>query len=250
MVSKFRIRFQKAGDLRFLSHHDLMRLFERMLRRAGLPFRSTEGFHPKPKMAFASALALGIIGHEEVVEIEFDGELDEEEVRNRLQAQAPTGLGITLARRIDPKTRAHACRVQYRVPLDRGRTDELNERVGQLLEQPQCWVQRDRPHPRPVDIKPFLLRFFINDDSLTMELKVTPQGTARPEEILRLLGLEDLLLAGTVLERTKLELEDELPHGGEDSNPIVFAGGGGERELALLQADAEEAAVEPLTAAE
>jgi len=51
---KFRIRFRKVGDLRLLSHHDLMRTFERMLRRAGLPFRSTEGFHPKPRMVFAS----------------------------------------------------------------------------------------------------------------------------------------------------------------------------------------------------
>src|SRR5580700_3488370 len=56
---KVRIRFRKGGDLRLVSHHDLMHVFERMFRRATLPFHSTEGFNPKPRMAFALSLALG-----------------------------------------------------------------------------------------------------------------------------------------------------------------------------------------------
>ena len=47
---KIRIRFRKGGDLRLLSHHDLMRSFERMLRRAALPLRNSQGFHPKPRL--------------------------------------------------------------------------------------------------------------------------------------------------------------------------------------------------------
>ena len=54
-----------------MSHHDLMRCFERMLRRAALPFHSTAGFNPKPRLVFALSLALGIVGCEEVVELEF-----------------------------------------------------------------------------------------------------------------------------------------------------------------------------------
>src|SRR5208337_354493 len=63
---KVRIRFRKGGDLRLVSHHDLMHVFERMFRRAALPFHPTEGFNPKPRMAFALSLALGIVGCEEV----------------------------------------------------------------------------------------------------------------------------------------------------------------------------------------
>jgi len=69
---KVRIRFRKAGDLRMVSHHDLMRCFARMLRRAALPFRSSEGFHPKPRLSFPLSLALGIVGCEEVVDLELD----------------------------------------------------------------------------------------------------------------------------------------------------------------------------------
>src|SRR5438128_7836988 len=81
---KLRIRFRKLGDLRLISHHDLMRCFERMLRRAALPFRSTEGFNPKPRMAFALSLALGIEGLDEVVELELQEELPLEEIQERL----------------------------------------------------------------------------------------------------------------------------------------------------------------------
>ena len=69
---KVRIRFRKCGTLRLVSHHDLMRCFERMLRRAALPYHSTEGFNPKPRLIFALSLGLGIIGCQEVAELELD----------------------------------------------------------------------------------------------------------------------------------------------------------------------------------
>ena len=61
-ASKVRLRFAKGGSLRWLSHHDLMRAFERMLRRAALPFRRTQGFHPHPRLVFALSLPLGVVG--------------------------------------------------------------------------------------------------------------------------------------------------------------------------------------------
>jgi len=67
---RFRLRFCKRDDLRWISHHDLVRTVERWLRRAGLPLRRSEGFHPKPKLSFSSALALGIAALEEVMEFE------------------------------------------------------------------------------------------------------------------------------------------------------------------------------------
>src|SRR5436309_13789025 len=96
---KVRIRFRKDGDLRLLSHHDLMRTFERMLRRAALPFRSTEGFHPKPRMVFALSLPLGVAGLDEVVEVELTQELPADDVLSRLAAQAPPGLHLFSIRR-------------------------------------------------------------------------------------------------------------------------------------------------------
>src|SRR5436853_7407071 len=94
---KVRIRFRKAGNLRLISHHDLMRCFERMLRRAGLPFHSTAGFNPKPRLVFALSLSLGVVGCEEVVELELDEVVAPEEVHACLARHAPAGLeGLTV----------------------------------------------------------------------------------------------------------------------------------------------------------
>src|SRR4051812_1089962 len=67
---KVRLRFAKRGDLRLVSHHDLMRCLERALRRAAIPMAASQGFNPRPKIMFPLALALGIEGDREVVELE------------------------------------------------------------------------------------------------------------------------------------------------------------------------------------
>src|SRR5262245_7836018 len=97
---KARLRFRKGGDLRLVSHRDLMKCFERALRRAALPVHVTQGFHPMPRMVFALSLGLGIVGLEEVLELEFTRPQEPEDVRRRLQAQMPPGLEFLSARRV------------------------------------------------------------------------------------------------------------------------------------------------------
>jgi radical SAM-linked protein len=208
---KVRLRFRKAGDLRFLSHHDLLRAVERMLRRADLPFASTRGFHPKPKIAFAAALQLGVVGAAEVLEIELTEDLSPEEVRNRLQAVAPAGLEFLSAARIDPRRNAQVVRATYRLRLPELPPD-LPDRVAGLLGQDEVWVERSRPTPRRFDLRPFLEAIRPEGGGLTFVFSVTPHGSARPEDLLPLLGLgdfADVVAAGGVLERTGLELADE-----------------------------------------
>jgi radical SAM-linked protein len=210
-TGRIRLRFRKSGDLRLVSHHDLMHCFERMLRRAALPFCSTQGFHPKPRMSFALSLALGIIGCEEVVELELVEPFDSGEVCQRLACQSPPGLEILDVRRLPPHTRAQVCRATYRAAVPAELRSELPERIAQLLHATEWWVERTRPRPRRLELRPFLRDVRMTDDSLEIDLWVSPAGMARPEEVLRALGLEALLDNGVILERTKLELADELP---------------------------------------
>lgn len=207
---KVRIRFRKGGDLRFVSHHDLMRCFERMLRRAALPFHSTEGFNPKPRLVFALSLALGVVGCDEAAELELDAEIPPEEVHRRLAALAPAGLELLHTRRIDVRTRAQVRRVVYRLAVPPERREGLTERCAELLAAETCLVHRERPQPREVDIQPYLRGFTVRDGALELDFWVTPTGTARPDEVLDLLGLGDLLPAGAVLERIIVELHDEV----------------------------------------
>jgi radical SAM-linked protein len=215
--SKVRIRFRKGGDLRFTSHHDLMRTFERMLRRAALPFHSTQGFNPKPRLVFALSLPLGMVGAEEVVELELDAEMAPEEVHERLARQTPPGLVIRSVRRVDRRARARVRQATYRVALRHGwdspgtQTEGLAQRIAGLLAAADCWVERTRPERRRLNVRPYLHAFRLLPDALEMDLKVTPQGSVRADEVLELLGLGDVLAEGAVLERARLELEDELP---------------------------------------
>ncbi len=87
-----RIRFRKQGDLRLIGHRDLARLLERLFRRAGLRMGMSEGFHPKPRMGFPSALAVGIEGRDEVMELELAESCTVEELSERLHAHALPGL--------------------------------------------------------------------------------------------------------------------------------------------------------------
>jgi radical SAM-linked protein len=216
---KYRIRFRKGGDLRLLSHHDLMRCFERMLRRAELPVRATQGFHPKPRLVFALSLPLGVVGREEVVELELDRALPPEEVRERLARQAPPGLEVLSLRRVPANENAQVRSLCYRIDVPPGRAAEAGRRAAGALAAAELWAERTRPAPRRVNLRPFLRGLRVappaggasENHSLEMDLWLMPQGTARPDEVLAALGLRDLLDAGAVLERARLELADEAP---------------------------------------
>jgi radical SAM-linked protein len=211
VCDKYRIRFEKSGDLRFISHHDLMRCFERILRRANLPFHSTSGFNPKPRLIFAMPLPLGIAGNEEIAELELDQPLSADEVRERLANQSPTGLRILSVHRIDGRTTAHVHQVCYRVSLGQFDRAEIERRSAALLAASECWIERTRPETRRVDLRPYLVEIRLQDGFLEMDLRVTPRGTARPEEILGLLGLESTPGMCATIERTRVELLDEAP---------------------------------------
>jgi radical SAM-linked protein len=220
---KVRIRFRKDRDLRLLSHHDLLRTFERMLRRAALPVRRTQGFHPHPRLVFALSLPLGVIGCAEVVELELDDIVPLDEIRERLTEQAPPGLTIQSIQRIDPRAKAQVRRLCYRVSIPAERVPDARERVADVLRSRECRVERNRPPARLVDLRPWLNDLRItgaeNEPKLEMDLWLTPEGTARPDEVLQALGLRDLVDAGAVLERAWLELHDET------GEPAAFAAG-------------------------
>jgi radical SAM-linked protein len=236
-VDKARIRFRKSGALRLLSHHDLMRTFERLLRRTELPFHRSQGFHPKPRLIFALSLPLGVVGCEEVVELELDEALSPEEIHARLARQAPPGLEILSVRRIPIRVNAQVCRLAYALPVPADRLPDLSRRSADVLAAQACWIDRRRPQSgqpqRRLDVRPFLVDLLIHQQSessefvmLEMVLSLTPTGTARPEEVLGLLGLEDLLNAGAVLERSRLELKDEPPHCPSPPAPLPAGEGG------------------------
>ncbi|VTR95370.1 Radical SAM-linked protein OS=Singulisphaera acidiphila (strain ATCC BAA-1392 / DSM 18658 / VKM B-2454 / MOB10) GN=Sinac_3260 PE=4 SV=1: DUF2344 [Gemmata massiliana] len=216
---KFRFRFTKSGTLRLVSHHDLMRCSERMLRRAAVPFKSTAGFHPTPRLVFALSLPLGVIGCDEVVELELTEPRDSDQLFSALNAQAPTGLVFTRVAPVPMKATARVRRVVYELPLPGDRVAGVEAAVTALMAEPKVWVERLRPSPKRLNIRPYFRNVSVErrstPDSTTerclhLDLWVTQTGSARADELLRLLHIEDLIDNGAVLERTVVEIRDEV----------------------------------------
>lgn len=185
----YRAFFQKTGRMRFLSHHDLMRLFARALRRTGLPLRYSEGFTPRPVVAFPLALAIGVESLDEVFEFELEAAVEPEQLLRQLDEQMPGEGGLRLVR-IEPIARAGRTRVaavEYRYELDPCPPD-LQWRIQELLARPSCPFDRDGG--RTVDLRPYLDDIRAEAGGLWARATVSSGGTVRPAEIPRLLGLE------------------------------------------------------------
>ncbi|MFO0944704.1 MAG: TIGR03936 family radical SAM-associated protein [Planctomycetota bacterium] len=210
---KVRIRYRKEGSLRFLSHNDLMRCWDRLFRRAALPVRASEGFNPRPRISCPLALALGVVGVEEIIEVEFTENLTLDEVQSRLARELVPGLEILSVTRHPAKERTEVVMVEYACPFPTGFSrSAILEAREQLLASSDRKITRHIPGKpdRVVDIRPLILDILVLENEVRLRLRVIQGATARPEEILGALGMAHLPNEGMVLARTRVLLASEL----------------------------------------
>ena len=103
-VQRIRLRYTKRGRLRFTSHRDIARVFERALRRAEVPIAFSAGFSPHPKVSWVGAAATGVASEAEYVELALAQEQDPEQVRRALDASLPDGIDLVEAVTATPGT--------------------------------------------------------------------------------------------------------------------------------------------------
>jgi radical SAM-linked protein len=208
-TTKVRLRFAKQGDLRLVSHHDLMRCLERLLRRAALPVAHSQGFNPRPKVAFPLALGLGIEAHREVVEIELAEPLEPDDVLARLAAQAPPGLHFVAAEPAGPGRSPRVAALHYALAIPAAHRDATRTALEAFLASDRWPYLRRRPERTvEADLRPFVTAAALDEGgTLRLRMRLAPEGSARPEEVIDALGLRPLLDHGAVLVRTDVELE-------------------------------------------
>jgi radical SAM-linked protein len=210
---RYQLRFTKQGPLRWISHRDLARLWERMVRRAGVRLAMSEGFSPKAKISFPTALALGIASEDEVVELELVEAIEPAELLRRLNADRSEGLRVTEACRV-PETAAKAqfLRADYRLdpppeaPFDAA---QLGDRIRRVRAAGTITFSRkNKDVEARVDEQ--IARLEVEDGQLWMSLKASRTASLRPQNVLAALGLEELLEQGATLVRTRTELDRTL----------------------------------------
>jgi len=159
---KVRLRFTKKGEVRFISHLELAHLFYRASKRAALPLCHSEGFHPMPRIIFATALPVGMETLMEIVDMELEGGITPLEVKERLNQTLPPGIEIMETKEVhlSSPTTSQLHRSVYWIPLDHliskeeatSRLEKAFEKKGLLLHQERKGKQRR------VDIWPLIER--------------------------------------------------------------------------------------------
>jgi radical SAM-linked protein len=204
---RVRIRFSKQGDLRLIGHRDLVRSMERWFRRAGLRLATSQGFHPKPRMSYPSALAVGIEGLDEVMELELAEPSTAEELLRQLRPHALPGLVLRSVELLPPGTRKAQLRsATYRVPIPAERRAETADRTARLMAESSRPIRRPN-QPDPIDVRPFLEELTLREGVLRMRLGVGRQRSAGPRDVLSALGLAGLEQTGVHITRTTVELQ-------------------------------------------
>ena len=155
MVQRVRIRFAKRGRLRFTSHRDFARAFERALRRAEVPMAYSAGFTPHPKISYVGAAPTGVASEAEYVEIGLARPVEPEAVRTALDAALPDGLDVVEAVMAGPGTLAERMEAsRWRIELPGTDPAAAGEAVTAFLARPEVGVERlTKSGRRTVDVR-------------------------------------------------------------------------------------------------
>ena len=138
-----RALFEKMGNARYISHLDLMRVFQRSFKRAGLPLTHTQGFNPRPSVSIALPLSLGVESQCELLDFDLEHPVDCGEIRQKLNAALIDGVRIRGVYAQGQKLKNLAL-LQSRLVLeyDRQLPDDTAEQIENLFSQPELVVEK------------------------------------------------------------------------------------------------------------
>jgi radical SAM-linked protein len=217
---RVRITYEKGERIKFISHQDEFRLWERTLRRADLPLLYKQGYNPQPHIQFASPLGVGITGANEWVDITFSPRLPLDEIVARMQAKLPSGVAIRTIQEVPVKSEAlqnHLIGADYSILIyaEPGELDEslLVERIDAFLAKTEIWRERERKGRKyAYNLRPlvFELRYEgydpeVEHHCIFLRVQQRPGATGRPDEVVDALGLDDF---ARTLRRERLYLDN------------------------------------------
>lgn len=163
-MNSIRIKFIRGEEVKYISHLDIMRVFERAARRGNLPIAYSQGFNPHPQMVFGLPLSVGVTSQAEYADLELTEELSPEKLMGRFNRELPGGLAIIDARIRTGKANimASISAASYDVLLaselgrDQGR---LQEKIDEFLSQPAIMVEKEgKRGKRNINIKPMVIK--------------------------------------------------------------------------------------------
>jgi radical SAM-linked protein len=196
---RLRFRFAKAGKIRFTSHRDVARMWERALRRSGLPVAYSQGFVPHPLVSFGLALPTGCESRAEYLDLRLGppsaGETPMAELPAALSELLPEGIEVHAAALVDAaegSLQQEVASCDWELEVLGVPDEELAERVSSVLAAPTLTVRRERKgRQRDDDIRPAIRSLSLagSHGHLRAELATHPRGV-RPVDLATVLGTD------------------------------------------------------------
>ncbi len=164
-----------------------MKVFERAIRRADIPVSMTQGFNPHPIFSIPLALGVGIVGRNEILELDLNEPMSPDALNALLSPQLPEGIQILSAVSIPCFMKSTDSVAEYEVDVkDNSLLDTIN--ISNFLQQPNINVTRIKNgQQKHFDIRPSIQKVEVKANRLFFSLKMTSDGMARPEEVVRTL---------------------------------------------------------------
>lgn len=178
---KIRIRFSKQGQMKFIGHLDMVRYFQKVMRRAEVDVAYSEGFSPHQKMSFAAPLSVGVVSNGEYFDIEVNSTGSTEEMLKRINEQNAPGVEV-LSYKLLPETAKNAMSIvagaDYIAYIDLF-DDEI---IKKFMEQEKITViKKTKKSEKEVDIKPMIFEMKTCDEGVFMKLSQGSAANLKPE---------------------------------------------------------------------
>ncbi len=159
--TRVRLKLSKSGRARMVAHLEYLKMFQRAVRRAKLPVRFSQGFHPLPKISYLEALPMGVSSEAELIDLELSSCVPVGQIIEDINVQLPEGFKIIEGEVVPWKTSSPSAAVAsscYRVPLPEFVPEDLNDRITHFLHADQILVSRIKKGvEKQIDLRPDLL---------------------------------------------------------------------------------------------
>ena len=217
-VQRLRVTFGRGEEVKYITHLDLMRFWERALRRAAIPLAYSQGYSPSPRISLAAPLPVGVTSSGELMDVYLSRRVTPHQFIKSVGQQLPPGIAIREVREVGlglPSLQSQVRWSEYEVDLSSDRSgEEVQRALAQLLAAESLpWQhQRDR-ETRRYDLRSLVQDLWLEDSgdglcTLGMRLRTDSQGSGRAEQVAAALGFTEPPLR---IHRRRLVLEETAP---------------------------------------
>lgn len=163
---RYVIKYTKGADIKFISHLDLMRIIQRVIRRTDIPIKYSKGFNPHMAISIAQPLSVGVYSDGEYMDIVLDGELNENEIIEKLNEKTVRGIRFLEAKKVRevlegekklPQAMALLDAVRCTIKMPISSEEGVLKKLEEILAQ-ESWVtiKKSKKGPKEADIRPFV----------------------------------------------------------------------------------------------